>query len=409
MSFTDTFNIAEDLGIDPRMEDLLLDVHNALKDSTRRIAIIRTSDRIQFRNCRRRWGWQSHLRGNLGPKETASPLWFGSGIHYALEDFHSTNIYGHPARAFEAYVEATRANQKVSELPADWDDLRILGHGMMFYYGTYWLKNREPLKTFIYEGQPQVEVNAHVVIPRDEQPQIVKDNWDQVIYSVTLDRVVEDDDGLLWIVEYKTAKRIVTAHFATDPQVSAYCWIGQLLYGRPIAGVIYVQFRKQLPDLPRILANGEISTNKQMATTHGLYRAQVVRLCGPDYKKWPGKYVDHVNWLAQQESPVHDNFIRRDRIERNEHFTQAEGTKVLLELEEMLNPNIALYPNPTRFQCSFCSFQNACINLDDGSDWQFELQHFFKRRAGKDESWRAKLPPPQALPDLEPPPQLRLL
>lgn len=397
----DTFN-PDELGIDPRLEEL---IQLARGDAGERVAIIRTSDRIQFRNCRRRWGWQSHLRNNLTSKENAGPLWFGSGMHYALEDFHTFNHYGHPAKAFEAYVHATRKNTSVIPLPADWDDLRILGHGMMYYYGDYWLRNRPRLRTFQFKGQYQVEVNAHIEIPRNQLPPHVQENYDRVIYSVTLDRVVEDDDNLLWIVEYKSAKKMETKHLPTDPQVNAYCWAGQMLYGRPISGVIYQQHRKTLPDIPRILANGTISLSKSQATTHSLYRAQVVKLCGPDFQRWPAAYVDMVNYFAAQESPYHDDFIRRDKVHRNEHTAQAEGQKILFELDEMLNLDTPLYPNAHRFQCGWCPFMNACIAIDDGGDWEFELKHFFQPRATASETWRRWLPPPQALPELQVPKQ----
>jgi hypothetical protein len=404
---TDTFNPIDDLGVDPRIEEL---ISLAKGDKGERVAIIRTSDRIQYRNCRRRWGWQSHLRGNLTSKENAGPLWFGSGIHFALEDFHSINRYGHPARSFEAYVLATKKNVRVIPLPADWDDLRVLGHGMMFYYGDYWLRNRRPLlRTFIFRGQPQVEVNAHIEIPRHQLPKHVQENFDRVIYSITLDRVIEDDDNLLWIVEYKTAKRLEVRHLPTDPQVNAYCWAGQMLYGRPISGVIYQQHLKRVPEPPRMLADGTISINKSQVTTHALYRAQVARLCGSDSSRWPSKYVEMVNYLAQQESPVHDDFIRRDRVYRNEHSAQAEGQKILFELDEMLNSDTALYPNAHRFQCGWCPFLNACISIDDGGDWEFELQHFFQSRPTAGDSWRRSLPNPQALQELQPPRELQLL
>jgi len=403
---TKDFNPIDDLGVDPRIEEL---ISLAIGDKGERIAIIRTSDRIQYRGCRRRWGWQSHLRGNLTPKESAGPLWFGSGIHFALEDFHSVNRYGHPAKAFEAYVQATKRNIRVLPLPADWDDLRLLGHDMMFYYGDYWLRNRPHLKTLQFRGQYQVEVNAHIEIPRHQLPDHVKENYDRVIYSITLDRVVEDDDNLLWIVEYKTAKRFEIRHLPTDPQVNAYCWAGQMLYGRPIAGVIYQQHFKGIVQPPRILADGTISLNKSQGTTHALYRAAVAKLCGPDSSRWPAKYIDMVNYLAMQESPVHDDFIRRDKVYRNEHTAQSEGQKILFELDEMLNPNTALYPNAHRFQCGWCPFMNACISIDDGGDWEFELKHFFQKRPTGEQTWRRWLPNPIALPELQAPKHLQLL
>src|SRR4051812_22681517 len=90
-----------DLGQDPELEELL-----GVKRQER-VAIIRTSDRTGFRRCRRRWGWSSHLKGNLAPREAISPLWFGSGFHFALEDFHGPRQYASPIDAFNDFVRAT--------------------------------------------------------------------------------------------------------------------------------------------------------------------------------------------------------------------------------------------------------------------------------------------------------------
>lgn len=103
MSSSDTF--------DPTVYEADLrpeaDENAAVTTEGLKVATIRTSDRLLFKRCRRRWGWNSHLRGNLAPKTNAAPLWTGSGFHFALEDCHSQNLYGHPGLAFLAYREAT--------------------------------------------------------------------------------------------------------------------------------------------------------------------------------------------------------------------------------------------------------------------------------------------------------------
>jgi hypothetical protein len=386
---TGNLNVWESQHFDPKPEDVLS------PDVRQRIAVIRTSDRILFKRCRRRWGWQSHLRANLSSKETAGPLWFGSGVHYALEDFHGYRVYSKPSEAFVAYYNATsRAKQP---LPFDHPELKPLGIGMMDYYSDLWLKQRDPLETFIFNGIPQVEVNAQVEIPIDQLPPHIRVLYDRIIYSATLDRVVEIA-GELWIVEYKTAKRIATMHYQTDPQVGAYCWIGNCLYGRPIAGVMYQQHRKSLPEAPRILATGKVSTDKRMATTHRHYRAVLANLFGPQLNKCPGINVEFLNWLATEEDEDKDHFIRRDRIERNESSHQTEGVKILLELEDMLNPDLPLYPNPIR-ECAYqCSFLGTCVSMDDGGDWEHELETLYTDRPKEREGWRQHLRLPNQQP-----------
>ncbi len=369
-----------DFGVDPDVEELVS------VETVGRTAILRTSDRNNFRRCRRRWGWQSHLRGNLTPRETASPLWFGSGFHFAMEDFHGERNFAHPRDAFKAYVKAThrlaKSKRNPHVLPLDWPQLTQLGVEMLNYYADTWLIARDPLRTFVYKGKPQVEVHALIEVPFQNE------FYDKVLYAVTLDRIVEDDNGLLWILDYKTAKRIQTGFFQTDPQISAYYWIGNHMYpDREIAGFIYQQHRKDVAHEPPILGSGRISASRNQLTTHRLYRKALKNLYG-EVLKAPQENIDLLNWLNEQETEDQDKFIRRDRIFRNRHQFEAEGAKLLLELEDMLNLNLALYPNATRECGNMCSFNSACVSMDDGGDWAYELQLGFEQKSAVFDNWR---------------------
>jgi PD-(D/E)XK nuclease superfamily len=375
-----------EFGVKPELADTLV------RDE-RRIAVIRTSDRINFRSCRRRWGWQSHLRHGLGSVEHASPLWFGSGMHYALEDFHGPNHFGHPVKAFKAYAEATQRFSKHGgpSLPGDVQELITLSDGMMGYYADHWLRNRPKLETYIHNGVPQVEVHVLVPIDMDRLPLWVRDHYNEVLYAATLDRVIIDEYDRLWIVEYKSARAMETAHFMTDPQCTAYMWVGTNLYDLPIGGVIYQQHKKDVPEPPRILADGSVS-KMTAGTTYALYYDTMRKLYTPEVARWPTKNLDALNALVKEENDSQDAFIRRDRVSRSIQSIESEGEKILLECEDMLNPNLPLYPNPNRLQCSWCSFQHACVDMDDGSDFQNDLELMFQQQHPTErDSWRKHL------------------
>ena len=223
---------------------------------------IRTSERSLFKRCRRLWGWLSPVRLGLQVREAPDYFWYGTGFHFAMEDFHGYNRYGHAGKAFLAYVEACKQS---NQLPSTWRDFEPLGLGMLSYYSDHWLRNRDVKQTLYVDGKPQVEVNASIDLGlRDHKGR-------RVVYDFTIDRVVMDDEGLLWVVEYKTAKAFRLYHFDLDEQITSYSWCGQILYGRPIAGTIYMQFKKAVPVFPRILASGEISVDKSQHTTAALY------------------------------------------------------------------------------------------------------------------------------------------
>lgn len=357
-----------------------------------RIAYIRTSDRGTFKSCRRKWNWSSPLRENRGSRETASPLWLGSGFHFALEDFHGYRHFDRAADALYAFYEACRRTSGLN-LPDDYKELLELGKSMLDYYQDYWLLTRDPLQTYWHPNEdgilvPQVEVEASFEIPMD--PDLLNQyGYDKAIYQVHFDRVAVDRDGELWIVEYKTAKQYEWYHLETDLQVSSYSWAGTAVYDKPCRGVIYQQHKKVIPDEPRMLANGRYSTASNMITSHSMYRKALINLY-TSVEKAPTTNVEFLNKLAEQETEDRDAYVQRQIATRNQHQVEAEGTKVLLEAEEMLNPDIALYPHPTR-NCSWCTFLSPCLALDDGGDWNFHLDDISKRRIGGYDSWRPAL------------------
>lgn len=357
-----------------------------------RPAFIRTSERALFRRCRRLWAWQSPNRFNLTPADSPDYFWFGTGVHYALEDFHGYNRYGSPDRAFKAYVIATEAARKA---PPTVRELEILGIGLMQYYSQYWLKNRHALQTYWHNGEPQCEVNFHIELP------VKTHDGRAIYYRGTIDRVAIDEYDRLWVVEYKTAKAFRIHHFDTDNQITSYCWAASALYDLPVAGVVYMQFKKDLPEMPRILASGRVSTDKKQNTTAKQYRQALLDIYG-DISRAPPDNVALLNSLVAEETEDADRYIRRDYLERSPAQIQSEGTKILLEVEDIFNPNIALYPNPTG-DCGWqCALQSVCVAMDDGSDFENLLESLTVQRKEEDTSWRQLLPLANQVPQLPP-------
>lgn len=370
-----------------------------------RVAVLRTSDRLAFKHCRRKWDWTSHLRCGLQTIVTADPLWMGSGMHYALEDFHGENKYGSPGMAFMAYAKAYRISYP-KKIPPDWQELANLCKGMMDYYSDYWLIGRDPMETYVVDGIPQVEANIKVTVSWElieeycrrtgdkEKYARIRSEYDRVEYSGQLDRVVVDDNGQIWIMEYKSAKVIQTTHYLTDPQVSAYCWMADATYSLPVAGVIYQQHKKALPHEGRILKNGSVSTAQNQATTHRMYRKTLLDVYG-DAGNFPEDNVKLLNQLAREENGDADTFIRRDRIYRNANTSAAESQKILMEAVDMLDPSLVLYPNPTRDCSRMCNLLDACVSMDDGSDYKHQLALETEPRPDGYDGWRKNLPDPK--------------
>lgn len=89
---------------------------------------IHTSDRATFNDCRRRWDWSSPARLNLTRKVRIHgitwPLFFGTAIHYALEQFYNPVLRQDPVAEFTAFMDLHWNGGIVTE-----DDITKFGLG----------------------------------------------------------------------------------------------------------------------------------------------------------------------------------------------------------------------------------------------------------------------------------------
>ena len=353
--------------------------------SALRKAVIRTSDRSSFKRCRRKWGWTSALKHSRRIKDSPSYFWIGTGGHFALEDYHGYNHFGHPVEAFNAYVAACKKFDRKHGfgLPSDWEEQTTLAQGILEHY-LIWMQHRVHHETVWVNGEPQVESRCEIPLPVPPPP-----GFDVVVYQLTLDRLVEID-GEYWITDYKFYKSFGQGDLDYDQQMGAYIWGAQAVFDKPIAGAIYHEFLKDIPKEPRILSTGKLSHAKDQRTTQRMYREALINMYG-EVKKAPAVNVRCLNDLAAQESEDRDKFIKRTKTRRTEMQQQSQGSMILLEAADMCNPNLPLYPNPTR-DCSWdCSFQEVCLMVDRDDDWDSQLEILTVNSTEESEGWRTNL------------------
>lgn len=371
---------------------------------------ISTHDRMDYRRCRRRWDLQSSLRQNLEEVQYVPDpnLWFGTGFHFALEDYHGWKQFPTPFAAFMAYKNSFSDDQ----LPLEIDSLIELASGMLSYYSQHWHPQRgADFKTLVIGGIPQVEVDFEIVIYRPdgymyqhisdpEHPIISVPHYEPwFVYKGTLDRIAVDRFSRYWIIDYKTTKRMDTSNYDTDPQITAYTWAASLLYGLDFEGVVWQQFNKAVPEWPTVNKNGSFSTDKRQKTTAAIYRQALL----DKYGTVPNDYYDFLSELMVRETQEGDAFIRWDAVRRNQQSIEAEEWKIIMEASEMLNVDLPIYPNPTR-DCSWdCkSFKVMCLMMDDGSDYETYLGSSYEKKVER-HPWRNKLLTPKLEPMLKVP------
>lgn len=344
---------------------------------------IHTSSRNAFRRCRRKWLLGTLLNlTSLG--DTNFHLWFGTGFHFALEDYYGYRRFKEPIDAFKAYYKSFMREQ----LPPEAEESIELAEGMLDHYLNYWIPQRgNEYRTFHVDGEPQVEVDFTFTLPKLSEKLGV-----EVKYKGTFDRVVLDSDNNIWIQDYKTATNIDTDKLETDPQISTYKWAAESWYGQPVEGVLYTQFKKKYPEAPRVLKSGNLSVDKRQNTTYALYKKELM-LRYPE-GNYPKKYIDMLSALAERETPEGDDYIRQDTVYRNENQGISEYKQMCQEIEDMYLAitDDRLYKNATR-NCSWdCDFKTVCIAMDDGGDYQHLIDTMYEVQSRKGrEFWREKV------------------
>lgn len=110
---------------------------------------IHASDRATFKFCRRKWYWSSPAHRNLVPKVTVNgiifPLWFGTGIHHALERYYNPILKEDPVVVFETWFNLQYNGGLCTE--ADLDK-----HGL-------WDRNPTPVNSALLSARDVMQLN----------------------------------------------------------------------------------------------------------------------------------------------------------------------------------------------------------------------------------------------------------
>jgi len=354
------------------------------------------------------------------PMVTPPPLEFGVAFHKALELYYTPETWHDKETSAQLALvafkqtcdEQFRNYKKLNGEPSydiieDYSSRVTLGLNMLKYYfndvAPSYDRNWTPVEV-------EVPFEVAVIDPSINEPLMCKCNrcrrrWTKaggnepypdnvlsphiqsdwqglpVTYGGRIDAIFEDEIKRLWLVDWKSASRILdedkeSSFLQLDDQITSYAWALWTM-GIKVAGFVYVEFKKAYPRSPELLARPykgkRFSTNKQFMTTPKLVKRTV---SNEDYEAYVmGYYDDYLTWL-QDEGP---KFTQRHQIHRNETELRNAGINIALECMDIVqDPRI--YPQPGRFSCPTCLFQQPCISANDGGDPQYLLNELFERR-----------------------------
>lgn len=397
--------------------------------------IITTSTRKMKKRCNRQYEYLSHLRKNLEMKGNKHFYWFGSGIHYALEDYHGLNNAITPEIAFLNYVQA----QDTDKMPKNAEELTETGYRMLQYYKE-WEKQHERFETLWLtdeDGEPYPAVEIEFALALDVEHTVyqsefekyrdgrfreaiimliddyeelcdedtiigtvsmgnnvynvffdtVLEEWyfkEQVVYHGTIDRIAQDSDGRLWVIDYKTTSRFDIERLEFDEQISAYLWGIEQYLGMEFAGMIFVQLNKYhiAPNPPKILKGNKLSTDKRQNTSYHLYKYELENRYG-DVIFANDKELECLRSLQESETIEGNKFIRQDKAIRTDAEKELIYKYILEEAEEMANGKFKDFPNHTPDCPKQCGMYTLCRLIDQGANYGAYIETSMSARPDK--------------------------
>jgi len=388
---------------------------------------IHTSDIANFKRCRRYWDWSSPTRTNLRHRVDIyginMPLWFGTGIHYALEKMYDPMLRRDPVEVFKTWyhyqweggivgeewlnltydihprltkIQNTNEGQQweiaglrdllPDPVEEEFQEHLQLGIGMLEYYKE-WSAKHDDFEVVAVESTYSVPLGFESIDRREDSPN----------YGKKLEVHARGKrDKILWypererfgINDYKTIGRFDEDYFLKfekDEQVTNYLWATKSeaeVYGLPwyagqVDRVVITGLRKNYPKPPTLTSKGFPSIDRQKEGTTAELFMQCIKDNGLELMyEDDEKAQAYYNYLVAH---ADDNFVIRHTELRNEYEIEAAGKHLRMIAAEMLDENLKVYPNPTgSSSCLKCAFRVPCIAADDGSDWQGILEDAYE-------------------------------
>lgn len=381
---------------------------------------IHTSDRETFLECRRRWSWSSPSKLNLVPKPSVygirMPLWFGTGIHFALESYYRPGYSQDPEITFESWfnfewdggvvheselrqyadrgykphpsIENAYVVRGLNEILPDPDPEEFMAHkamgiGMMKFYKEYAPKNDNFVVLMVEHdfSVPIIDPTTGQVLRKldtrscpEPYPELVEK---EVHSRGRMDLVCQDlETGQFGLLDNKTAARIdedYFRHLDLDDQVTTYTTCAEdeaAMYDleyKQIDFFIYNALRKAYPVAPTMTTRGLPSIDRQKEAT----TAELFEKCIKDnnleliFQK-DDKLQAYYGYLVEMGDKL---FIQRDTIRRNKHEKAACREKLYYMAMDMLNDPY-IYHHPSKnYICLNCEFRTPCKAQEKGSDF----------------------------------------
>ena len=346
--------------------------------------VIRSSDRKMFKCCRRAWDLGSRSRQNYEPLQPTQAFDFDKAMHEALALYYFPGMWEWNREVvipmvLEGFIRSMREQRDrclkrrafSAEEEQAWNEHLEIGESILVHYSEWApaTDRFEPIRV-----APDFEVN----IPDPTLPgqDLVAPGSTPVVpirYRGRFDALAMDGHDAYWIIEHRIGEAFADLDLLLlDEQSVAACWAWQIFCpGMRIAGVIYNELRKAVPvrlgatALPArsvLTQQGALKRRTLPAQLRGLYRKAVQE---------PEKRIEQQG----------NEFFRRTQIARSQNELESAGRQIALEVFEIADPQLRLYPNPVWENCSRCDYRQPCKAMYEGTDAAAILATSYRKRS----------------------------
>ncbi len=285
-----------------------------------------------FRQCRRAWDLGARERRNYEPTEPAQVFSFSEAIHDALDVYYFPGMWAWnreivrplAVAGFEKSMRRqrnayTQSRQLSDDEAQDWDRHVELGKDLLPRYFE-WTRDLDRFTPIGVASQFDINLPD----PDDPDRGLTTHDGRPLQYRVRIDLAVIDDHDLYWLVEH----RVITGsqwpdldELRLDEQALTRSWAWQLAFLAKLEGTIYNELRLTLPDTgPPSAGNPAV---------------KVRAVPGP-------------GGIITQRST---ESFRRTHLPRTEVEIARHGVGVALEMQDMTDPAVRIYPNPSWENC----------------------------------------------------------
>lgn len=360
------------------------------------IVHVRNSERGTLDRCPQQWWWS--WREGLRAKETAKPLWFGTGIHEALAHYYQPgkkrskdyiDVWRQSIKEESDYIRINVGDPDEEE----WVDAEKLGESMLTeyvkHYGgdKHWdvIATEQEFEVKIPWPAMQKYQNTEGTQLRNKIiAQITNKYGPYFILNGTFDGVYRDTtDRKIKLMEHKTAASISVGHLPMDNQAGTYWMVagtvghhqGWLAKRENISEITYNFLRKAMPDDRPRDAQG-YATNKPLKahyvaalTPHIDEPKHLDKMTLADMEalaaEWDVPVVGERS--KRQPPPLFDRHpVRKRPMQRKQQLSRIQDEVVRMTM--MVDGILTVTKAPSR-DCSFCPFKDMCELHEADSDW----------------------------------------